>query len=91
MSELTDRDLQDFAVGLRDELAPIVFDSEEYQERLAEIWAENSYDIDVSREIVQAVKADWFISSALSMTFGTFGRIAGAFGTYLGGRTNRYG
>lgn len=88
---LTDADLRDFAAGLRDELAPVVFDSEEYQERLAEIWAEDDYDIDVSRKIVQAVKADWFITSALSMTFGAFGRIGSAFQTYLGGRTNRYG
>ena len=85
MPELTDRDLRDFAAGLRDELAPIVFDSEDYQERLAEIWAEDSYDIDVSREIVQAVKAEWFITSAVGATFGAFGRIARAFRTYIGG------
>ena len=87
MVELTDQDLRDFAVGLRDELAPEVFDSEDHQDRLASIWAEDSYDIDVSREIVQAVRAEWFISSAISITFGTFGRIAHAFGVYLGGRT----
>ena len=91
MVELSNTDLRDFAAGLLDELAPAVFDSEDYQERLAEIWADDNYDIDVSREIVRAVKADWFINAALSMTFGTFGRIAGAFGTYLGGGTNRHG
>ena len=93
MVDLTDTDLRDFAAGLRDELAPLVFDSEYYQERLAEIWAADDYDIDVSREIVQAVKADRFVTSAVSMTFGVFGRIAGAFGVYFGGRgrTSRHG
>jgi len=85
MAELTDRDLRDFAAGLRDELAADVFDSEEYQERLAEIWEENTYEIDVSREIVQAVKAEWFITSAISTTFGAFGRIAHAFKVYMSG------
>ena len=42
-----------------------MFDSEYYQERLAEIWAADDYDIDVSREIVQAVKADRFVTSAV--------------------------
>ena len=89
VAELTDQDLRDFAVGLRDELAPVVFASEHHLDRLAEIWAEDTYDVDVSREIVRAVKADWFISSAVSATFGTFGRIAQAFGVYLGGRPPR--
>ena len=89
MPDLSDQALRDFAAGLRDELAPEVFDSEDYQERLAEIWAHDTYDIDVSREIVRAVKADWFVAAALSKTFGAFERMAYAFGAYLGGSTER--
>jgi hypothetical protein len=87
---LSDADLRDFAAGLREDFAPAVFDSEEYQERLAEIWAKEDYGIDVSREIVQAVKTDWFIISALSMTFGAFGRVAGGFRSYLSGGKRSY-
>lgn len=85
MADLTDRDLRDFAAGLRDELAPVVFDSENYLDRLADIWSEETYDIDVSREIVAAVKAEWFLTSALSNTFHTFARIARSFRVYVAG------
>ena len=85
MADLTDRELRDFAAGLRDELAPIVFESEVYQDRLAEIWSEETYDVDVSREIVAAVKAEWFLTSALSSTFRTFARIATSFRVYVAG------
>lgn len=86
---LSDQDLRDFAAGLRDDLEPTVLADDAYLERLAEIWAEDDYGIDVREPVMNAVKATEFAAAAIEFATSAFLRIGSGLNAFATGRTHR--
>jgi hypothetical protein len=86
---LTDQQLRDFAAGLRDDLEGAVLADDANLERLAAIWAEDDYDIDVLDPVITAVKMSEFAAEAIGFATTTFLRIGSGLNAYATGRTNR--